>query len=149
MDVLKKENARNLCVIKIPKEIKYVDYFCLVDGISYRHMIGMAEFVRQCFKKKRNRGDLLPKIEGEKSKDWIAMDLGNIALHIFTKQSRSFYDLESLWCLGEEYEKQIRNSNRQHDIYQMYLDEAAKGPHERNVPQNEIIEPIDYKLEQL
>jgi ribosome silencing factor RsfS/YbeB/iojap len=128
VDVLKRENARNLVVIKLPKEIKYVDYFCLVDGVSHRHMIGMAEFVRRCYKMKRSKGDRIPKIEGEKCKSWMAMDLGNIALHIFTKQAREFYDLETLWCLGEEYEKKIRGADRKEEIYQMYLDKAAEGP---------------------
>lgn len=53
------------------------------------------------------------------------MDLGNIALHIFTKESREYYDLESLWCLGEEYEKRIKNRNPKDEIYQPYLDAAT------------------------
>lgn len=129
VDVLRKEGARDLCVIKMPADLKYVDYFCLVDGFSYRHMVGMANFVRKCYKMKRNSGEKIPKIEGETSKDWIAMDMGNIALHIFTKQSRKYYDLESLWCLGEEYEKRIKDFKSKDQLYQKYLD-AAKGPPE-------------------
>ena len=45
VDILKKEKARNLCVIKVPKELKYVDYFCIVEGGNIRHMLGMAQFV--------------------------------------------------------------------------------------------------------
>lgn len=43
-------------------------------------MSGLAHFVRKVFKLKRQSGDILPKIEGEKCKDWLAMDLGNILL---------------------------------------------------------------------
>ena len=46
-------------------------------------MTGLAQFVRKIFKLKRQSGDILPKIEGEKCKDWLAMDLGNY----FIKQS--------------------------------------------------------------
>jgi ribosome silencing factor RsfS/YbeB/iojap len=127
VDILKKENARKLCVIKIPRELKYVDYFCIVNGISYRHMIGMAQFVRKCYKLKRRSGDIIPKIEGEQSKDWICMDLGNIALHIFTEESREFYDLESLWCLGEDYEKRIKDKDNREQLYASYL-QAASAP---------------------
>lgn len=127
MEVLRKENARNLCVIKLPKDLQYVDYFCIVNGISYRHMIGMAQFVRKCYKMKRQSGDVIPRIEGELSKDWICMDLGNIALHIFTKDSREYYDLESLWCLGEDYEKRIKNKDKTKELYASYL-QAASSP---------------------
>lgn len=91
-------------------------------------MVGMAHFVRKCYKHKRHTGDIIPKIEGEKCRNWIAMDLGNIALHIFSKQSREFYDLESLWCLGEEYEQRIRNKNIKEQIYQKYLTAASALP---------------------
>jgi hypothetical protein len=29
---------------------------------------------------------------------------GNIALHIFSRNARSLYDLESLWSVGSEYD---------------------------------------------
>ncbi|CRK95911.1 CLUMA_CG009357, isoform A [Clunio marinus] len=142
VEVLRKENARDLFVVKVPSEIKYVDYICLVTGFSYRHMLGMAHFARKCYKMKRGPGDIIPKIEGEKSKDWIAMDLGNIALHIFSKSCRENYDLESLWCLGEEYEKRIRGKSEKENIYQQYLDAAnklKKNNEETELNVNEII----------
>lgn len=49
----------------------------VVTGRSYRHMISIASFVRRVYKKKRKETDILPKIEGDKSCDWIALDLGN------------------------------------------------------------------------
>lgn len=92
-------------------------------------MIGMAHFVRRVFKLKRKTNDIIPKIEGEKDKDWIAMDLGNIALHIFSKKARAHYDLESLWCLGDEYEKRIKNKNSMEEVYKKYLNpEVPLGP---------------------
>jgi ribosome silencing factor RsfS/YbeB/iojap len=136
VDVLNREKARDLCVIKLPAELKYVDYFCIVNGISYRHMIGMANFVRKCYKLKRHSGDIIPKIEGELSKDWICMDLGNIALHIFTEEKRKYYDLESLWCLGEEYENRIKNKDKKKaELYQSYL-HAASSPISSTTPIN-------------
>lgn len=129
VEVLNREKARNLCVIKLPKGLKYVDYLCLVNGISHRHMVGMAHFVRKMYKLKRTTGDIIPKIEGIKDKNWIAMDLGNIALHIFTRKAREYYDIESLWCLGDEYEQRIKNrhAKAQDELYEEYLRIAAQG----------------------
>jgi ribosome silencing factor RsfS/YbeB/iojap len=84
VDILKRDSAENIFVCTVPKNIKYVDHMCIVTGRSYRHMIAMAEFVRKVFKLKRSSHDILPKIEGEKSKDWMALDLGNFIIHSFT-----------------------------------------------------------------
>ncbi|XP_055845270.1 mitochondrial assembly of ribosomal large subunit protein 1 [Episyrphus balteatus] len=112
VDVLRLENAEDIFVCSVPKEYKYVDYMVVVTGRSYRHMLATAEFVRRVFKKKCFAGENLPKIEGEKSRDWMAMDLGNIALHIFSAQAREHYDLESLWSIGSQYDKE---SNKPQD----------------------------------
>ena len=36
-------------------------------------------------------------IEGEANAEWILMDYVNVAVHVFQKQIRDFYDIESLW----------------------------------------------------
>ncbi|XP_055914330.1 mitochondrial assembly of ribosomal large subunit protein 1 [Eupeodes corollae] len=106
VDVLRMENAEDIFVCTVPKEYKYVDYMVVVTGRSFRHMLATAEFVRRVFKKKRYQGESLPKIEGEKSKDWMAMDLGNMTLHIFSAEAREKYDLESLWSIGSQYDQE-------------------------------------------
>ncbi|XP_055628806.1 uncharacterized protein LOC129770168 isoform X2 [Toxorhynchites rutilus septentrionalis] len=122
--VLRLNNAENIFVCTVPREIKYVDYICVVSGMSFRHMRGVAEFVRKVFKMKRNAGDIIPKIEGENSRDWMAMDLGNIALHIFAESARQQYDLESLWAIGAKYDHECNKPNEplvdlfeRHSIY--------------------------------
>lgn len=76
----------------------------VITARSHRHMKAMAEFVRKMYKIKRRKGDLIPKIEGKNSEDWLAMDLGNIALHIFSAKVRKQYDLEMLWSVGPNYD---------------------------------------------
>lgn len=74
--VLKRENAVNIFVAKVPPKIKYVDYMCIASGKSQKHMQAIVQFVRRVYKHKRSNIDIVPRIEGEKSKDWIALDLG-------------------------------------------------------------------------
>lgn len=104
--VLRLNNAENIFVCSVDKEIKYVDFICVVTGMSFRHMRGIAEFVRKIYKMKRHPTDIIPKIEGENSRDWMALDLGNIALHIFSEAAREQYDLESLWAIGAKYDRE-------------------------------------------
>lgn len=107
VDVLRQEMAEDIFVCSVPKEMAYVDYMVICSGHNYRHMFAMAEFVRYLCKHKRNESDHLPKIEGGKSRDWIAMDMGNIALHIFSAKAREIYDLESLWSIGIDYDREF------------------------------------------
>lgn len=122
VDLLRRENAIDLCVIRVPKDYSYVDYMVIATGSTYRHMLGMSSFVRKVFKMKRGRHDSIPKIEGKECKNWMAMDLGNIALHIFSHSAREQYNLESLWLLGEEYENRIRGRDELSDnLYQEFF----------------------------
>ncbi|KAI8038952.1 mitochondrial assembly of ribosomal large subunit protein 1 [Drosophila gunungcola] len=111
VDLLRKENVDDIFVCYVPENLKYVDHLVVCSGRSYRHMLTTAEFVRRIFKIKRTKGDILPRIEGDKSRDWMAMDLGNIALHIFSPRAREEYDLESLWAIGSQYDRESQKPN--------------------------------------
>ncbi|XP_044753101.1 uncharacterized protein K12H4.2 [Coccinella septempunctata] len=100
VDVLRRENALDIFVAKIPEGINYADFICVVSVKSSRHMHAVSQFVRRVYKMKKNKNDIVPKLEGASSKDWQALDLGNIALHIFSKEARERYDLDSLWSVG-------------------------------------------------
>uniref|UniRef100_A0A336LD86 Mitochondrial assembly of ribosomal large subunit protein 1 n=1 Tax=Culicoides sonorensis TaxID=179676 RepID=A0A336LD86_CULSO len=125
--ILRKENGIDICVCKVPPELKYVDYICVVTGRSHRHMLGMAEYIRRIFKLKRHKGDVLPRIEGANGRDWMAIDLGNIALHIFSHAARVNYDLESLWALGSQYDEACNQKEDENlgslDKYSIYLED--------------------------
>lgn len=104
VSLLYMENGKDIFVARVPPTNKYVDYICIVSGKSRRHIVALAEFIKRVYKKKCNKHDLIPKIEGKNSKEWIALDLGNIALHIFSDDARINYDLETLWAVGSRYD---------------------------------------------
>ncbi|KAL9906246.1 mitochondrial assembly of ribosomal large subunit protein 1 [Glossina fuscipes] len=107
VEVLRKEGAEDIFVCSVPMELKYVDYLVVCSGRSRRHLTAIAEFVRYMYKVKRHSDDTLPKIEGKESHEWMALDLGNIALHILAPKVRISYDLESLWAIGAEYDREF------------------------------------------
>lgn len=67
-------------------------------------MLALAEYMRRVYKYKRHKSDLMPRIEGEQSSEWVALDLGNIALHIFSPKGREKFDLECLWSVGSKHD---------------------------------------------
>ena len=39
--------------------------------------------------------------EGYENLDWVLLDYVNIVVHVFSRKSRSYYDLERLWADGQ------------------------------------------------
>ena len=40
--------------------------------------------------------------EGYKTGEWVLIDYGTFVVHVFTEDSRKFYDLERLWRDAEK-----------------------------------------------
>ncbi|XP_015584732.1 uncharacterized protein LOC107262742 [Cephus cinctus] len=120
VELLKRDNAKNIFVATVPAELAYVDYLVVVNARSQKHMNALANFVRKAYKLKRHKTDQIPKVEGANSKDWLALDLGNIALHIFSSEARELYDLDTLWAVGPEFDDKTHEVNPREKIYEQY-----------------------------
>lgn len=44
--LLRHDNARNICSISVPPELKYVDFLVVATGRSTRHLRAMAEYIQ-------------------------------------------------------------------------------------------------------
>ena len=42
-------------------------------------------------------GQINGRVEGQPESGWIAIDLGEIIIHLFSPKQRSYYQLEQLW----------------------------------------------------
>ncbi|XP_012532435.1 uncharacterized protein LOC105834474 [Monomorium pharaonis] len=122
-ELLERDKAKDIFVASVPKEYAYVDYIVVVTGNSRKHMNALATFVRKVYKLKKYQTESIPKIEGENSKDWMALDLGNIALHILSQPARELYDLETLWTVGSQYDDKSNESEELNimDHYNAFL----------------------------
>jgi len=70
------------------------DYFLICHGTSNVHIRGLAEAVMEALAEE----DLRPHgVEGYQQARWILLDYGDLIVHIFAEEERSFYDLERLW----------------------------------------------------
>lgn len=46
----------------------------------------------------RVKGDEHPAaIAGRENALWVAMDYGNVMVHVFTRETREYYDIDNLW----------------------------------------------------
>ncbi|HHV32023.1 ribosome silencing factor [Caproiciproducens sp. LBM24188] len=97
-EILDNKKAIDLKVIGIKDISVLADYFVIATGTSNTHVKSLADEVE--FKlKERN---VTPQhTEGYHSNSWVVLDYGNVIVHVFTPESRQFYDLDRLWQDGE------------------------------------------------
>ncbi|KAJ8354468.1 hypothetical protein SKAU_G00220350 [Synaphobranchus kaupii] len=99
VSLLRQENAADICVIKVPNDMKYTDYFVVVSGFSSRHIRAMAFYAIKVYKYLRQDSDPHVRIEGKDAEDWMCIDFGDIVVHFMLPETREVYELEKLWTL--------------------------------------------------
>ncbi|NXT93371.1 MASU1 protein, partial [Anhinga rufa] len=102
--LLRQENAKDICVIQLPPEVRYCNYFIVVSGSSTRHLHAMAHYMLKMHHKEES--DPPTQIEGKETDDWLCIDFGNIVMHFMLLETRETYELEKLWTLGS-YDDQL------------------------------------------
>ncbi|KAM3873365.1 mitochondrial assembly of ribosomal large subunit protein 1 [Diretmus argenteus] len=108
VSLLNQENAVDICVVKVPEELKYSDYFIVVSGISPRHLRAMALYAIKVYKFMKKDGDPNVKLEGKDTEDWMCVDFGSMVVHFMMPETREVYELEKLWTL-RSFDEQLRS----------------------------------------
>ncbi len=71
-------------------------FFVICEGDSSTHVSTIAISVRDFM---RETADTKPfAIDGMDASNWVAMDYGQVIVHIFQREAREFYDIEHLWA---------------------------------------------------
>ena len=86
--------AEDLVVLDVQGTSSFTDYFVIMSGRSSRHVQGLAEALESSMRSKRISA---AKAEGIQDGMWVLLDFGDVVVHIFYHEQRSFYDLEGLW----------------------------------------------------
>jgi ribosome-associated protein len=74
------------------------DYMVIASGRSTRQVASMATKLVDRIKAETGR---IAKIEGLPTADWVLIDAGDVIVHLFRPEVRSFYNLERLWAFGD------------------------------------------------
>jgi ribosome-associated protein len=88
-------------VVSIPLEGKssVADYMVIASGRSTRQVAAMAQKLAERIK---HGGFGHARIEGLPAADWVLIDAGDIVIHVFRPEVRSFYNLERMWAFGDQ-----------------------------------------------
>lgn len=74
------------------------DHMVIASGRSTRQVASMAEKLQRKIKEECHRN---PRIEGLPTADWVLIDAGDVIVHLFRPEVRSFYNLERMWSFGD------------------------------------------------
>lgn len=91
--------AQDVQVIDVRDKASFTDLMIIASGSSDRHIKALADNVVEAAKK---HGAQPLGVEGETSREWVLVDLGDIIVHVMHPQTRAFYNLEKLWSVSEE-----------------------------------------------
>jgi ribosome-associated protein len=74
------------------------DYMVVASGRSTRQVASMATKLAEKIKAEFGRS---PRVEGLPTADWVLIDAGDVIVHLFRPEVRTFYNLERMWSFGE------------------------------------------------
>jgi ribosome-associated protein len=94
IEELSLNKAENIISINLKNKSPIADFMIIASGRSQRHVLALGEKILQRAKESKLTKYL---IEGQKSGEWILIDIGDIIIHLFKPEIRKHYNLEKLW----------------------------------------------------
>ena len=96
---LDSKKAQKITALKVGDLTILANYFVIASATSTTQVKALADAVEYHLE----QAGVTPKnIEGVQSRNWIVLDYVDIIVHIFSDESRTFYDLERIWRDGKE-----------------------------------------------
>ncbi|MFH1201302.1 MAG: ribosome silencing factor [Candidatus Omnitrophota bacterium] len=90
----KDKKAEEITVLDMRKTSNFCDFFVIMSSASTRQSKAIADAIEKGLGSKKVR---LLHCEGKSEGLWILQDYGDVIVHIFNQDIRSFYCLERLW----------------------------------------------------
>ncbi len=91
---LEDDKAEDIVAIPLAGKSDIADHMVIASGRSARHVGAMADKV---VRRLKDAGFGTAQIEGASAADWILIDAGDVIVHLFRPEVRTFYNLERVW----------------------------------------------------
>jgi ribosome-associated protein len=93
LHLIEDAKAEETVKIDLAGKTSLADAMVVTTGRSNRHVSAIADQVIEELKKQGYH----PRVEGQPHCDWVLIDAGDVIVHIFRPEVRSFYNLEKMW----------------------------------------------------
>jgi len=94
---IQERKGKNIVVVNLSKlPDAPCSYFVICEGDSNVHVNAVALSIKDWV---REQIQVRPyAVDGFENREWIALDYGQIIVHVFQRHVRAFYDIEHLWA---------------------------------------------------
>lgn len=95
---LEDDQAQDIVTIPLEGKSSIADHMIIASGRSTRQVSSIAQKLAEKIK----HGGFGPvRLEGLPAADWVLLDAGDVVIHMFRPEVRSFYNLERMWAFGD------------------------------------------------
>jgi ribosome-associated protein len=98
LNSLDDDQAQDIVSIPLEGKTAIADHMVIASGRSTRQVTAMAQKLAERIKQ---AGFGSVRTEGLPAADWVLVDAGDVVVHLFRPEVRSFYNLERMWAFGD------------------------------------------------
>ena len=95
MQSLDDDQALEVVSIPLAGKTSIADFMVIASGRSNRQVASMAGKIAEKIKTDFKRS---VRVQGLPTADWVLIDAGDVIVHLFRPEVRSFYNLEKMWA---------------------------------------------------
>jgi len=92
------DQAVDTVSIPLAGKSSIADHMVIASGRSTRQVASMASKLTEKIKAEFGRS---VRVEGLPAADWVLIDAGDVIVHLFRPEVRTFYNLERMWAFGD------------------------------------------------
>ena len=96
--------GRDTVVLDLRELVDSFDALVLISGRNDRQVRAIAEEVERLVDVALGLRPL--RVEGWNTGEWVALDYGDVIVHVFDEVAREYYDLEHLWSAAPSFRPQ-------------------------------------------
>ena len=96
-ELMMEKKAIDIIIIDVRKITTLTDFFVVCTSESEPQTRAITDHINQ---KMKEEGVRSWHIEGYEHLNWVLVDFVNIVVHIFSKDTREYYEFERLWADG-------------------------------------------------
>ncbi len=91
-DILAEKKGEEIVIVDLADVSMPASYFIIAEADNPVHAKALVNALREQLPENPLHS------EGLAERKWIVLDYGDVVVHIFDREARAFYDLDSLWA---------------------------------------------------
>lgn len=97
--------------LDVSDQLVFAECFLIVSADNHRHVRAITAAITDAVKESQGRSPVA--LEGQGDSSWVVIDYGDVVIHVFLEEERSYYALEKLWDRSPQLELDLPAQRRE------------------------------------